>query len=135
MSKREQNAENMRRDELKRLEEGLLPGEPDLTPAPTTRDLTIGVMRSGLAIYRCLRTSSALEGYHLHLRRCVDEAWAAGEGWLDAVMNLFDFRWNVLAGRRIGLYDDSIGHFEVYLRDMLATSSQPRHSRTIISGW
>ena len=63
MSKREQNAENMRRDELKRLEEGLLPGEPDRTPAPTTRDLTIGVMRSGLAIYRCLRTSSALEGY------------------------------------------------------------------------
>ena len=39
MSKKEQNAENMRRDELKRLEEGLLPGEPDRTPAPTTRDL------------------------------------------------------------------------------------------------
>ena len=35
-------------------------------------------------------------------------------------MNLFDFRWNVLAGRQIGLYDDSFGHFELPLRDILA---------------
>ena len=35
-------------------------------------------------------------------------------------MNLFDFRWNVLAGRQIGLYDDSFGHFELHLRDILA---------------
>ena len=45
-------------------------------------------------LYYCLRSSSALEGYHLHLRLCRKAcAMGAGPRWHDALSNEFDFRW------------------------------------------
>jgi len=62
--------------------------------------LRIGKLRSGFILYRCLRTSSALEGYHVHLRRLIEYCYAAGPAWIDALMSLFDFNWIVAAGRK-----------------------------------
>jgi hypothetical protein len=103
--------------QLKYVAQGLLSDNPAL---PLYWE--IGKMVSGFVLYRCLRTSSALEGYHAHLVRLVLHAFGAGQDWMDAVMNLFDFRWCVLAGRKAGLYDDAVRHFELELRDALQSA-------------
>lgn len=43
---------------------GLLSDAPD-----KNMYVAIGKLKTGLVLYRCVRTSSALEGYHLHLRQ------------------------------------------------------------------
>ena len=103
--------------QLKYVAQGLLSDNPAL---PLYWE--IGKMASGFVVYRCLRTSSALEGYHAHLVRLVLHAYGAGQDWMDAIMNLFDFRWCVLAGRKAGLYDDAVRHFELELRDALQSA-------------
>ena len=55
-------------------------------------------MKSGLQLWRCLRTSSALEGYHLHYRETVSALCkASGPRWRDVVVGEFNFRWVVRA--------------------------------------
>jgi hypothetical protein len=59
---------------------------------------------TGLQIFFCLRTSSALEGDHQHFHDAVSKAAkAAGLQFTEAATNEFDFRWTVRALRRRGL--------------------------------
>ncbi|CAN0474622.1 unnamed protein product, partial [Laminaria digitata] len=53
----------------------------------------VGTFTSGLARWICLRSSSALEGYHLHLAKIIGPgARKASPRWLEAVTNHHDFR-------------------------------------------
>ena len=70
-------------------------------------------------MWRCLRTSSALEGYHKHLRMLMEAAWGASEEWLDTISNLFDFRWIVDAGRVVGIYSRDVPHYDFEMLDRL----------------
>jgi hypothetical protein len=71
-------------------------------------------------MYRCLRNSSALEGYHYYLRWLCDDSFkSCGEDWLWTIIRAFDFRWSVRAGRVGGLYDPAVKHFDMRLRDAL----------------
>ena len=74
---------------------------------------------TGFQCYRNLRSSSPLEGYHVWIRRLVEHCYTAGIEWLDTIMNAFDFRWILRAGRVAGLYDSSVQHFDMKLRDMI----------------
>ena len=61
-------------------------------------------LSSGLVISRCLRTSSGLEGYHLHFEDAIcKSAKAAGLHYTEAMTNEFDWRWVVKAVRKAGL--------------------------------
>ena len=100
--------------QLKYVAGGLLSDCPSLSLYFPTRKLS-----TGFQMYRCLRTSSALEGYHKHLRMLVEAAYAAKSNWLDLIMNAFDFRWSVKAGREAGLYDGTVAHFEMQMLDAL----------------
>ena len=80
------------------------------------------VLSTGFQLYRCLRSSSALEGYQKWLRMLVEASNHAGPEWLDAVMNMFDFRWNVRAARAVGLLDNEIHHCDMQVRDAMANA-------------
>jgi len=59
-------------------------------------------MTTGFVRYRCLRSSSALEGYHLHLRECAKScAMGCGPRWSDILHNEFDWRWIVRAQKPV----------------------------------
>ena len=76
-------------------------------------------MKTGLVVYRCIRGTSALEGYHLHLRASRDpRARTASPRLQHAGSMWFDWRWNVLATIEAGLMP-AIGHEYLWLRDML----------------
>jgi len=56
------------------------------------------------------------------VRRLIEYAYHAGPEWIDAIMALFDFRWCIKAGRVVGLYDDTVKHYDMQLRDALAAA-------------
>ena len=75
---------------------------------------------TGLQIFFCLRTSSALEGYHQHFHDAVSKAAkAAGLQFTEAATNEFDFRWTVRALRRRGLLPSWLRHYNTSLVDSL----------------
>jgi hypothetical protein len=81
--------------------------------------VAIGQTRDGVVVYRCLRTSSSVEGYHQHLSRCVSAcAKSAGTEWLDLLRQKFDFCWTVRSLRRIGWYK-GCQHCDIALADRL----------------
>ena len=63
--------------------------------------------------YRCARGSSALEGYHKHLRLVAEHLVAATHEYTDAIINEFDLRWNMRAARHIGLDQTGVEHYDV----------------------
>ena len=76
--------------------------------------------RTGYIFYRSRRSSSALEGYHLHLRAAQHPcAKSSGYKLETARTNLFDFAWNVRAAERAG-HLPRHGHFSLWLVDTLA---------------
>jgi hypothetical protein len=74
------------------------------------------------SIYRCLRSSSALEGYHHYLRLFIGSlARATGQRMMDRSLRLhgFDCRWTLRAMRRAGLAYRGSRHFNAVLLDDL----------------
>jgi hypothetical protein len=75
----------------------------------------IGTYASGLPRYRCNRSTSQLEGFHLHLngwlpylvRHC-------GYQWADVVIGEMEYRWTVKAAREAGLLDASVKHYDLH---------------------
>ena len=75
---------------------------------------------TGLELFFCLRTSSALEGYHQHLHDAVvKSSKAAGLHYTQAVTNEFDFRWTVRGLRRRGMVPVWLRHYNTALVDSL----------------
>ena len=69
--------------------------------------------------WRCCRTTSPLEGWHLHLRRLTDPTTKGKSGHLCLVrIGLRVFRWNVDAAVRLGFLPD-LGHHQLWLLDDL----------------
>jgi hypothetical protein len=59
----------------------------------------------------------ALEGYHAHLRRLLEHCYSASDKTRDAIVNCFDFRFNVRAARAASLFDPGVKHFNMQLLD------------------
>ena len=76
--------------------------------------------RTGFIFYRSRRSSSALEGYHLHLRAAQHPTakGQAGPRLEIARTDLCDFSWNQRAGRKAGQLRDH-GHDRPWLVDAL----------------
>ena len=75
---------------------------------------------TGCELFHCLRTSSALEGYHQHFHDAIAKAAkAAGLHWTEACTNEFDFRWTVRALRRRGFLPSWMRHYNTALVDSL----------------
>ena len=100
------------RTQLKYVAAGLLSDCPSVSMY-----MAMGKMVCGLIIYRCLRGSSALEGYHAHLRRLLEHCYSASDETRDAIVNCFDFRFNVRAARAASLFDPGVKHFNMQLLD------------------
>lgn len=70
-------------------------------------------------IHRCLRTSSALEGYHQHYDgACSSCGKNTGLRYFNAVTNAFDWRWVVRALIVSGLLPKWLHHFNLQLVDL-----------------
>lgn len=100
--------------EVEYVQEGLLSDRPGFNMYVEMRTLA-----SGFVIYRCYRSSSQLEGYHLHLREilCAGQI-SCSPRLLHVLSTLFDFRWNTKSAVKAKLLQDS-GHFALYLVDEL----------------
>jgi hypothetical protein len=78
--------------------------------------LPLRVTKSGFQIYRCLRSSSQLEGYHLHVNETFKAGGkAAGPMYKECVVNSFDFSWNVACLKRTGTISDRVHHLNFRL--------------------
>ena len=76
--------------------------------------------RTGFIFYRGVRSSSALEGYHMHLRAAQHPgAKHSGYKLETARSNLFDFAWNIRAAESAGNMRHH-GHFSIWHVDTLA---------------
>lgn len=71
------------------IRKGCLSDRPDLDCYYIT-----GVMKDGFPIYKCTRGTSALEGYHRHLRALVAQGRISPR-LLIASLRSFNYRWNV----------------------------------------
>jgi hypothetical protein len=97
--------------------------------------VAIGKTRDGIIIYRCLRTSSSVEGYHQHLSRCISAcAKSAGTVWLDLLRQKFDYLWTVRELRRIGWYNGCC-HCDIALADRLHTLANSLGAMAYTGGW
>ena len=76
--------------------------------------------RTGLRLYRCLRSTSQEEGYHLHLRAAQHPTarGSSGPRFEVARTDLFDFAWNVRAAERANQRPKA-GHYHLWLIDAL----------------
>ncbi len=96
--------------------------------------------KTGLAISRCLRTSSGLEGYHQHLENAVSKCGkAAGQRYTEATTNEFDWRWTVRAVRKAGLIPKWVHHYNLplieYLYDTAIKLRGPVGGQAVVEGW
>ena len=100
--------------EVMYVQEGLLSDRPGFNMYVEVRTLS-----SGFVIYRCYRSSSQLEGYHLHLREilCAGQI-SCSPRLLHVLSTLFDFRWNIKSAVKAKLIPD-VGHFALYFVDDL----------------
>lgn len=74
---------------------------------------------SNFQMYRCLRGSSHLEGYHLHLRSIRQAASShASPRWLDALTSEFDLRWIVRQLIKLGTIP-AMAHPDIKSLDLL----------------
>jgi hypothetical protein len=98
------------------VKKGYLSDKPGVTMYVPLRTLC-----TGLVVYRSRRQSSALEGYHLHLRLALSVlSRRAGSDLVEAVTNEFDFRFCVNALRKLGLFASAVYHYDIDLLDELA---------------
>ena len=76
---------------------------------------------SKLTKWRCLRSTSALEGYHFHLARCMREnaRGRSSERNMTLKTNYFDHRWSMDAAKRCGDVSWEVKHYNVSLIDQI----------------
>ena len=97
--------------ELAYVAAGYLSDHPSIELYAPLREL-----KTGFQIYRCLRTSSALEGYHYHLEHALAAcAKACSLRYTDLVLNEFDWRWVVRALRVAGVLPSWVQHYNLAL--------------------
>eukprot|EP00037_Helgoeca_nana_P030980 m.390282 g.390282 ORF g.390282 m.390282 type:complete len:791 (+) comp28299_c0_seq4:6699-9071(+) len=102
------------KQQMKYVQSGVLSDPPGMSMYIATRRLG-----TGLQLYRCLRSTSQLEGYHLHLSRAVNPgARNAGVVYHNERSLWFNHRWNVRARVAAGLCPD-IGHSRLWITDCL----------------
>ena len=108
------NAHDIMLKEMWYVRTGLL---SDLPGVPMYR--VVGRLATGLEVHRGRRTSSALEGQHLHWRQA-QHPGAKHSGPLTTATRalLFDLSWNVRAAQAANLMPD-IGHSSIWLVDMI----------------
>ncbi|KAG5183509.1 hypothetical protein JKP88DRAFT_245150 [Tribonema minus] len=85
-------------------------------------------LATGLVVYRCLRSTSPLEGYHLHLRQTLAAgAVTSSPRWQECVTNTFDFRWCVAALLRARLLPAWIRPFNLEVYDIIYDLGEKVH--------
>ena len=123
-------------NEMRYVRKGYLSDHPDVELYVPKKKLA-----TGFVVYRCLRTSSPLEGYHLHLRETRKaSSLKAGPRWHDVVMNEFDFRWIIRALKQRGALPHRFRHYDVFLEDKLAAQVEGLVERGVMAasprpGW
>jgi hypothetical protein len=101
--------------QIKYVQQGLLSDHSDVAMYRRIRVCE----RTGFVFYRCLRTSSPLEGYHLHFRQAVHPcAKTMGPKHHMIRANLFDYVWNVRTAWRAGDLPE-VGHTWLWLLDYM----------------
>jgi len=86
-----QGHEELFKKELKYVQLGFLSNPPDVPMY-----MEVGKGKHGLVKYRCMRTSSALEGYHQHFVAAQDcRAKSVGPRFANARSRQVNFAWNV----------------------------------------
>ena len=98
------------------------------------------VYKTGYVQYRCLRSSSALEGYHQHLEHSISVcAKGASLRYTDLVMNEFNWRWIVRALRVARLLPQSLQHYHLALVDAVYDLGEKLFGagggRRVVPGW
>ena len=91
----------------------------------------------GHNIYRCLRSNSALEAFHHHIRRASDScAKHAGPRVQHSRIKKTGFRWNVRALCKAKMIPP-IGHYDLHLRDLLCDVARgtPLVAMHVLKGW
>ena len=92
-------------------------------------------------LMRCLRTSSALEGYHSHYD---DAATSASKGpvgtrYTEAATNEFDWRWTIRALRKAGIVPEWVRHYNIplvdYVHDTAVLLFGNEAARLKLPGW
>jgi hypothetical protein len=96
--------------------------------------------KSTVARWRCLRSTSAEEGYHFHLARCMREnaRGRASELFMTLMTNYFDFRWNVDAAKRCGDVSWTVGHYNLTILDLIQSEGERMGftgTEAIFPGW
>ena len=110
------DADKIFQKEIVYVQEGLLSDPPEMNMYVRMRHCK----RTGFAFFRSRRSTSALEGYHLHLRAAQHPCGKGAGPMLEvARSNLFDFAWNVKAAVAANRMVDH-GHFALWLIDALA---------------
>ena len=105
--------------EIKYVQEGCLSDPPGM-------EMYRVVLRTPgrLPVYRCLRTTAALEAYFNHYHHsCKPGAKGMGLETLDVHTNLFDWGWNVQAAEHASVIPH-VGHSWLWLLDTLAAICQ-----------
>jgi hypothetical protein len=101
-------------------------------PGMTMYILRETIARTGLNLYRCLRTTSALEAFHAHFsrsrgwmsRKCSPRSMHAMAWW-------FNYMWNIRATIKAQLMP-AINHEHLWLRDMLVDVLQSTPLLTVL---
>jgi hypothetical protein len=110
--------------------------ESDLQASPAV-NVKVRVTKFGRTVYRCLRSNSALEGFHAHIRRASDScAKHAGPRVQHYRLNDIGFRWNVRSLCKASVIP-SIKHYELHLRDRLCDIARgtPLEKLRALEGW
>jgi hypothetical protein len=79
--------------------------------------------QSGLPVYRCVRGTNSIEGYHRHLRRLL-AMYCGSPRLVHSILLEFNYRWNVrMAIKNRGLPDEIGGFYQQYLLDQIREMS------------
>ena len=88
--------------------------------------LDTGKKSHGLTIWRVMRSTSQLEGYHQHYRLMISAcALTMLPQAFDLLAQHFDFKWSVKAGRKFRIFSNEVNaskHYKLYLLDEQAAS-------------
>jgi len=112
--------------ELSYVAAGYLSDRPDIPLYLPTRVLRT----TQLQLYRNLRTSSSLEGYHQHLNGAFASCGKrCGLRYFEAATNAFDWRWTVRALVKAGVLPSYVRHYNLQLYELLLRLRRRRRRR------
>ena len=95
--------------------------------------LEIGRRGDGSPIYRCVRGTSQLEGFHHHLADVV-HGWVCSPELMDAAVMEFVHRWNIDARIRANGERD-FGFYDLEIMDYLVTNEMAVFGKTSYPTW